>query len=258
MSAATKPSTLAEALVAAQAALPVGVDRNAKANYGKYVTLDHLIAETRPIANSFGISIHQFPVMNDLGHHVLRTIVSHTSGERMTADTPLILAQNNMQQLGAAVTYARRYAWAAVLGIADADDDDGASVSRVPAAEKEKTRVSSRGRGAAAEPTDRGGSPPVTAAAPAPPDPTLTQERELMLLALADEYRALVPEWDGLDKMKAAIDEHRGNGGWFDKAIAKMKANIENAPAAVEAAAAKSGFVVPKDADKYTAPKAAA
>jgi hypothetical protein len=30
-----------------------------------------------------------------------------------------------MQQLGPAITYARRYAWASLLGIAAEEDDDG-------------------------------------------------------------------------------------------------------------------------------------
>jgi hypothetical protein len=46
---------------------------------------------------------------------------------------PLLLAGADMQKLGAAVTYARRYAWAALLGIAGEIDDDGTQAS-APAA----------------------------------------------------------------------------------------------------------------------------
>jgi hypothetical protein len=37
---------------------------------------------------------------------------------------PLYLTDKTMQGLGAAITYARRYAWAAALGIASEEDTD--------------------------------------------------------------------------------------------------------------------------------------
>ena len=42
---------------------------------------------------------------------------------------PLILAKQDMQALGSAITYARRYAWAAALGIAADEDDDHQAAS---------------------------------------------------------------------------------------------------------------------------------
>lgn len=130
----THPS-LAEALVAAQADM-VPVEKTAQANYGKYATLDSLISKTRPILNAHGLAIVQFPAVSELGQPVLRTILSHQSGEQMSADMPLFLPSQNMQQLGSAITYAKRYAWSAALGIAADEDDDGthASPDNQPAA----------------------------------------------------------------------------------------------------------------------------
>jgi hypothetical protein len=46
--------------------------------------------------------------------------------ETMEQTMPLYLADKTMQGLGAAITYARRYAWAAALGIASEEDTDAA------------------------------------------------------------------------------------------------------------------------------------
>ena len=41
---------------------------------------------------------------------------------------PLYLTDKTMQGLGAAITYARRYAWQSVLGIAAEEDTDASDV----------------------------------------------------------------------------------------------------------------------------------
>ncbi len=50
----------------------------------------------------------------------------------LSEDMPLLPGKNDMQGLGAAITYARRFSWSAVCGIASEEDDDGNST--VPAA----------------------------------------------------------------------------------------------------------------------------
>lgn len=134
-------SELAKALVEAQKEMPE-VPKKATANYGNYATLDDLISKTRPVLNEHGLSIQQFPHVSELGAPVLRTIIRHTSGETEQADTPLFLQKQDMQALGAAITYARRYAWGAVLGIASEHDDDAQSISNgaKPAETEERPR----------------------------------------------------------------------------------------------------------------------
>jgi hypothetical protein len=56
---------------------------------------------------------------------VLFTKLVHVSGEAWNHETPLYLTDKTMQGLGAAITYARRYAWQSVLGIAAEEDTDG-------------------------------------------------------------------------------------------------------------------------------------
>lgn len=129
-----KPTTLAQALVAAQAEMPT-VKKTGRSNYGEHVTLDHLINETRKHLAAHGLAVTQFPMVLETGQPALRTILMHESGERIEADQPLFLGEKKtMQELGKAVTYARRYGWSAVLGISTEHDDDADSISK-PAAE---------------------------------------------------------------------------------------------------------------------------
>lgn len=57
------------------------------------------------------------------------TTFMHTSGEWITASLPLVLSKNDMQGLGSAVSYCRRYLLAGMAGVIQ-EDDDGNAASR--------------------------------------------------------------------------------------------------------------------------------
>jgi hypothetical protein len=120
---------LAAALIAAQADMPA-VKPDAKNPHYKsdYVSLDHLIATTRPVLTKHGLAIAQFPSHLD-GRPALITRLIHVSGEMLEEATPLLLTKQDMQGMGTAQTYARRYGWAAVLGVSAEDDDDAERAS---------------------------------------------------------------------------------------------------------------------------------
>lgn len=58
----------------------------------------------------------------------LKTTLAHKSGEWISGMTPLIMGKQDMQQLGSAITYARRYGLCAIVGISPADDDGNAAI----------------------------------------------------------------------------------------------------------------------------------
>lgn len=65
-------------------------------------------------------------IMN--GAIVLRTTLLHSSGEYITGDLPIMVGEKSTaQQLGSAITYNRRYALAAMVGVAPEDDDGNAA-----------------------------------------------------------------------------------------------------------------------------------
>lgn len=128
-----KPS-LAAALIAALADLMVivagrtaKVEMKAGGSYSyDYADLGDLVKMTRPVLAENGI-VALTPV-HDHGDDLACTVILlHTSGERMDLGPFPFPHGRDAQATGSMVTYHRRYALAAALGLAVGDDDDGAA-----------------------------------------------------------------------------------------------------------------------------------
>ncbi len=91
----------------------------------KYTTLDVLIDTAKPILQKNGLSYFQ-SCSGDGASIMVTTLLMHSSGEWVESD-PLTLKADKptAQGAGSAITYARRYALAAALGLASDEDDDG-------------------------------------------------------------------------------------------------------------------------------------
>lgn len=131
---------LAAALVAALPALTVvekGRTVNIKTKAGGTIHYDYadiadVVKLTRPILALHGI-VALTPV-HDHGNGLGCTVVLlHTSGERMDFGPFPFPHGHDAQATGSMVTYHRRYALVAALGMAAGDDDDGASAQPAPA-----------------------------------------------------------------------------------------------------------------------------
>ena len=61
---------------------------------------------------------------------VLATTLAHSSGEWIRSDLPIRAKDTSPQAQGSAITYARRYALAAIVGLAQIDDDAEAAQGR--------------------------------------------------------------------------------------------------------------------------------
>lgn len=129
--------TLAAALAAFQAELPaVGKDNTADAGTYKYRYADLAAVSTAalPLLGKHGLSFTAWPTLDDGGRFVLEYTLLHEGGEQRTGRYPL--PSGSPQQVGSAITYARRYTLLAVTGVAPADDDDdgkGAADTRIQA-----------------------------------------------------------------------------------------------------------------------------
>jgi hypothetical protein len=96
--------------------------------YGyKYAELGALIDDSRDILMQNGLFISQVLDDDENGQKMLITTLGHSSGEWIRSyyilDAVGMAKVNAAQQMGAAITYARRYSLAAILNIAQADDD---------------------------------------------------------------------------------------------------------------------------------------
>jgi hypothetical protein len=119
---------LAAALAKAQGAM-----ENAKLNKAnpyfksKYADLASVIdAIKKPLADN-GLGYMQITVIRgtlEQPEFVLHTILLHSSGQSIRSEYPLPMMPDKPQVMGSAITYARRYALAALCGVAAEEDDD--------------------------------------------------------------------------------------------------------------------------------------
>jgi len=117
------PGTLAEALAQLQGCLP-DVAKTADAQYGKYADLTVISRALLPVMASLGLSFFAGPTLEG-DRFVLGYRLMHKSGEELAGAYPLPTS-GTPQQVGSAITYARRYTLCAVTGLAPGgDDDDG-------------------------------------------------------------------------------------------------------------------------------------
>tara|TARA_R100000734_G_C3290851_1_gene82684 strand:- start:202 stop:657 length:456 start_codon:yes stop_codon:yes gene_type:complete len=113
----------------------------------RYVTLEGCIeAVTQPLANN-GFFLSQQVGSNELGTFVATAIYHQDFPDwSMESSVPLVLAKNDMQGLGSAVTYARRYGIMSLLNLPSEDDDANQSTTQTnsltdTASEKTKSRT---------------------------------------------------------------------------------------------------------------------
>jgi hypothetical protein len=85
-----------------------------------------------------GVSVTQFPGEMVENRMTLTTQLTHESGEWMRATLSIPLSKVDAQGYGSAVTYARRYALAAVVGVCP-EDDDGNAAARGSSAPAQRT-----------------------------------------------------------------------------------------------------------------------
>jgi hypothetical protein len=122
--------TLAQALLAVQREMPAIEPDAVNPHFrSKFVSLDHLLAVTLPVLHRNGIVLVQMPSTGLDGTPALTTVLLHESGDQVSGEMPLILPKNDPQGQGSALTYARRYALSAALGISAERDDDAESAT---------------------------------------------------------------------------------------------------------------------------------
>jgi len=119
---------LAEALCGAQMKFdPLYKESENPAFRSKYADLATVIAATRPALAQANLALMQMSTTHgkDL---TLTTLMAHSSGEWIANDLtmPATMRERfDAQSVGSAMTYARRYAWQGITGVAADVDDDG-------------------------------------------------------------------------------------------------------------------------------------
>jgi hypothetical protein len=133
---------LATALAKAQAELSNPKKTSANPFFkSKYADLSEVINVSKSILSEHGLSILQLPSFHDGRVHV-ETVITHSTGEYISDVLSLPVAKHDAQSIGSAITYARRYSWAAICGLAQEDDDAESAIGR-NSQKQSKTETSS-------------------------------------------------------------------------------------------------------------------
>lgn len=115
---------LATALAKAQGEIKHAVC-DGKSNFGVFATLSSVWDACREALSKNGIAVIQ-PATRDGNSVVVTTILSHSSGEYMESELELPMAKFDAWAVGSGISYAKRYALAAMVGVAPkGEDDDG-------------------------------------------------------------------------------------------------------------------------------------
>lgn len=117
---------LTPALVAFQAAVkaPPKTRENPHLK-NKYADLQDVIDTIRE-----PLTVNGLAISHEVSGTTLITKLLHVSGQSLKTEMPLLMGKQDMQGLGSALTYARRYSVSALLGIASDDCDDANGAAR--------------------------------------------------------------------------------------------------------------------------------
>lgn len=160
-------ANLAAALVKVQAKLePVKREHTAKIESRKgsgssfsysYASLDDVMASCRDLLAENGLAVTQLPVTAE-GGVGLETVLLHQSGEYI-AETFRMPCEGGAQAVGSALSYARRYAFLAVVGIPMEDDDGAAATTSQKDTQTSPTASAAPKTGTDTPEEDRGSCP---------------------------------------------------------------------------------------------------
>ena len=117
------------------------VKKNAKNPFFKsnYADINNVLETIAPVCESLGLVVLQTPRVVD-NNDVLYTRISLADNptQYIDGEVRLLLPSADMQKLGSAITYARRYSLISMF-LLETEDDDGQSVSKQPTASQKRS-----------------------------------------------------------------------------------------------------------------------
>ncbi len=112
---------LIEALIGARKEI-AQPEKKGKSNFGNCFRIEDVLSAIEKPCLENNILFFQYVETNGEKMFV-KTKITHISGEALELEFPIILEKQNMQGLGSAVTYAKKYALISFFGLGDYDDD---------------------------------------------------------------------------------------------------------------------------------------
>ena len=116
------------------------VGKNAKNPFFKsnYADINNVLDTIAPVCSKLGLVVIQAPKLKQ-GNDVLNTVISLAENPEqfVESDVRLLLPSADMQKLGSAITYARRYSLISLF-LLETEDDDGNTSSKHPTATQKR------------------------------------------------------------------------------------------------------------------------
>ncbi len=147
----------------------------------KYADLADVLRSVLPILSKHKLAVLQ-PTYVEAGMVFIRTRLLHVSGQWIECEYPVCATHVDQQRMGSALTYAKRYALCALLGVAADEDNDGATTATEGARVGSRPAVGNRRNGSSKgsrihtkpviRPTSGGNLPPMVSKPPATPRPS--------------------------------------------------------------------------------------
>ena len=154
---------LADALSKAQGEMEAAKKDSANPFFkSKYADLASVWEACRAPLAKYGLSVAQMPETTPEGQLILSTILMHSSGEWLASTLMMRPVKDDPQGVGSVITYMRRYALSAAVGISPEDDDGNAASAKKPGTTEVPVAVAPLKKREVAAPE------PAPAAAPAP------------------------------------------------------------------------------------------
>ncbi|MCR9230432.1 MAG: ERF family protein [bacterium] len=156
---------LSAALAKAQAGIANAAKEGTNTHYSSsYATLKSVWAVCKTPLTENGLSVVQSPEFDGQSVKVTTTLL-HKTGQWIESAITMPVKKIDCQGIGSAITYARRYALAAMVGVAPDDDDDGEAAvnhhQRPPQQnQRQQSAPAEQIQGRANRPQEAQGSPP--------------------------------------------------------------------------------------------------
>lgn len=133
---------IAEALSKAQGQMKGAVKDSTNPFFKqKYADLASVWEACREPLSKNNLSVTQTTRITDAGEPVIITTLMHSSGEWISGELLVKPIKTDPQSIGSAITYGRRYALSAMVGIAPEDDDAESAQGREHQEPQRKTKV---------------------------------------------------------------------------------------------------------------------
>ena len=122
-------SDAVKALIKAQSEMGKAIKGSTNPHFkSRYADLEAVVNATMGAFHANGFAVLQLNDKDAEGHYV-ETRLLHATGAEFSSKVYLVIGKNDMQGLGSAITYARRYGLLGMAGIAPEDDDGNAAVA---------------------------------------------------------------------------------------------------------------------------------